>query len=220
MARRCSPQLICMYPTQSPVDNRMGKLFATHVVVYAAKCFTFGNELLDSIPEHEINLFRPYLGTEILKKDSVLIEAGAEPERLYFPTSGLVSCIVSTSGGEQLEVYPAGSRDVVGLIHNTKQSWHAKVLIAGDAVTLQRRVLFRLLPQMKLFRDALMGYLAALTTFVGQRVCCAHFHTPIERVCLWLALASEITKTCDLECTQQSIADAIGVRRATVTVAL
>ena len=186
----------------------------------AANRFTFGNELLDSIPEHEIGLLRPYLGTEILKKESVLIEPGAEPERLYFPTNGLVSCIVSTAVGEQLEIYPAGSRDVVGLIQNTNQSWRAKVLIAGDAVTLQRHVLFRLLPQLERFSDVLMEYLAGLTAFVGQRVCCAHFHTPIERVCLWLALASEITKTSDLECTQQSIADAIGVRRATVTVAL
>jgi CRP-like cAMP-binding protein len=198
----------------------MGKLLAAYVIVCAAKRFTFANELLDSIPEHELDLFCPYFRTEILKKDSVLMEHGIESERLYFPTSGLVSCIVSTSAGEELEVYPAGSRDVVGLTENTKQSWRAKVLIAGDAVTLQRRVLFRLLPQTGRFRDVLLEYLSGLTAFVGQRACCAHFHTPIERVCLWLALASEITKTCDLECTQQSIADAIGVRRATVTVAL
>jgi CRP-like cAMP-binding protein len=139
---------------------------------------------------------------------------------LYFPTRGLVSCILSTSVGEQLEVYPAGSRDVVGLVQNPEQSWLAKVLIAGDALTLQRQVMFRLLPQMDQFRDALLKYLSGLTAFVGQRVCCAHFHTPVERVCLWLALASGITRTYDLECTQQTIADAIGVRRATVTVAL
>jgi CRP-like cAMP-binding protein len=198
----------------------MGKPLAAYLYVYAAKGFTFANELLDSIPEHEMGLLRPYLETETLKKESILIESGQEQERLYFPTGGLVSCTVSTSLGEQLEIYPAGSRDVVGLIQNTEQSWRAKVLIPGDAVTLQRQTLFRLLPQMERFRDVLMEYLAGLTAFVGQRVCCAHFHTPIERVCLWLALASEITKTYDLECTQQSIANAIGVRRATVTVAL
>jgi CRP-like cAMP-binding protein len=198
----------------------MGKLLAAYLFVYAAKRFTFGNDLLDSIPDHEMDLFRPYLGKEILKKESVLMESGVESERLYFPTSGLISCIVSTSVGQELEVYPAGSRDVVGLTQNTTQSWRAKVLIAGDAVTLQSDVLFRLLPQMERLRDVLLEYLSKLAAFVGQRVCCAHFHTPIERVCLWLALASEITRTCDLECTHQSIADAIGVRRATVTVAL
>jgi CRP-like cAMP-binding protein len=220
MPRGCSPPRPRIYPTHTPVDTRIGKPLAAYLVVCAAKRFTFANELLDSIPGHEMDLLRPYLETEILKKESVLIEAGAEPERLYFPNGGLISCIVSTSVGEQMEIYPAGSRDVVGLIQNPEQSWRAKVLIAGDAVTLQRQVLVRLLPQMEEFRDALLGYLAGLTAFVGQRVCCAHFHTPIERVCLWLALASEISKTCDLECTQQSIADAIGVRRATVTVAL
>jgi len=188
--------------------------------VSVTRYYPFGNELLDSIPNHEVDLLRPYFGTQTLKKESILIEPGDGVDRLYFPTTGLVSCTVSTPVGEQLEVHPAGSRDVVGLIENKEQTWRAKVQIAGDAVTLRRQELFGRLPQMSGFRDVLLRYLARLTAYVGQRVCCAHFHRPVGRVCLWLALASEITNRHDLECTQQSIADAIGVRRATVTVVL
>lgn len=179
-----------------------------------------GNKILDSLPAAELELILPYLKTAILNKDSVLIEPGDDSERLYFPKTGLISCIASTSAGEQLEIHAAGASDVIGLVDRDKQPWRAKVQIPGDAATLACRQLFCLLPRMEKLRDALFNYLSDLTVRIAQRVCCAKFHGTPSRVCLWLALAADITNTADLECTQQSIADAVGARRATVTVAL
>jgi CRP-like cAMP-binding protein len=187
--------------------------------VCAAGFSTFGNRLLDSIPEGEIALLRPHLGRAVLEKDSLLHEPALDARRLYFPLTGLVSCMVSMAAGEQMEVYAAGSHDVVGLMEND-ELWRAKVQIRGAAVTLPRQELFSLLPRMEKFRHLLLDYLTRLTACIGQRVCCAHFHRTAGRVSLWLALASAITNRSDLECTQQAIADAIGVRRATVTVVL
>ena len=179
----------------------------------------FGNRLLDSLPAGEIELLRPHLRRAILEKDSFLNELAADAGRLYFPVNGLISCMVSMAAGEQMEVYAAGSHDVVGLM-DYKELWRAKVQIQGAAVTLTSQELFSLLPRMEKFRDVLLKYLARLTACIGQRMCCAHFHRTAGRVCLWLSLASAITNRSDLECTQQSIADAVGVRRATVTVVL
>lgn len=179
-----------------------------------------GNKILDSLPSDELELILPYLRTATLNKDSVLIEPGDESEKLYFPKTGLISCIASTAAGEQLEIHAAGASDVIGLVDQDRQPWRAKVQIPGDAAIISCKQLLCILPRMETLRDALFNYLSGLTVRIAQRVCCAKFHGTESRVCLWLALAMDITNTADLECTQQSIADAIGARRATVTVAL
>jgi CRP-like cAMP-binding protein len=179
-----------------------------------------GNVILDSLPANEIDLIRPYLRTAALNKDSVLIEPGDASENLYFPRTGLISCIASTSIGEQMEIHAAGANDVIGLVDTDRQPWRAKVQIQGEAAMLSYKKLLCLLPRMEKLRHVLFDYLENLTVRIAQRVCCAKLHATSERVCLWLALAMAITNAAELDCTQQAMADLIGARRATVTVIL
>ena len=125
-----------------------------------------------------------------------------------------------TSSGEQLEIYAAGRHDAIGLSGSKSECGLGKVQIQGSAVTVDRKELFGLLPRLESLGDILLKYLANLTVRIGQRACCAHFHRTPARISLWLAVAAEITGRLDLDCTQQSIADAVGTRRSTVTVAI
>ena len=178
---------------------------------------SIGNKLLDSLPANELGIIKPYLEESPLTKQSALTNPGEKSKVVYFPITGLVSCMGCTPAGEQLEIYAAGRHDVIGV---TGDSSVAKVQIQGSAATVERKHLFDLLPRLETFRDILLRYLANLTIRVGQRACCAHFHRTPARICLWLVLAAEITGNLQLECTQQSIADAVGTRRSTVTVAM
>jgi CRP-like cAMP-binding protein len=179
-----------------------------------------GNKLLDSLPVHEAEVLKPYLGESPLTKASVLTKAGEETETVYFPVTGLVSCMGCTSAGEQLEIYAAGRRDAIGLTVTKSECWLDKVQIQGSAATVNRKELFGLLPRLESLGDILLKYLANLTVRVGQRACCAHFHRTPARISLWLAVAADITGRLELDCTQQSIADAVGTRRSTVTVTI
>jgi CRP-like cAMP-binding protein len=126
----------------------------------------------------------------------------------------------TTSKGEQLEIYAAGSPDVIGLIHTVDGSWHAKVQIPGKAAAMAREEFDRMVPRMERFRDLLCRYLAGMMVRTTRRVGCVSFHPMSARVCSWLATAAELAQTTDLLCTQQCIADALGARRATITVEL
>jgi CRP-like cAMP-binding protein len=179
-----------------------------------------GNKLLDSLPVHEAKILKPYLGESPLTKASVLTKPGEGTGTVYFPLTGLVSCMGCTSAGEQLEIYAAGQRDAIGLSGGKDECWLGKVQIQGSAATVDRKELFGLLPRLESFGDILLKYLANLTVRIGQRACCAHFHRTPARISLWLAVAAEITGRLELDCTQQSIADAVGTRRSTVTVAV
>jgi CRP-like cAMP-binding protein len=179
-----------------------------------------GNALLDSLPNPELQMLRPHLLETRLSKDSVLIDSDEASSKLYFPTAGLISCMGSTSIGEQVEIYAAGAHDVIGLLGRADQPWRAKVQIAGGAAAVERRIFFQLLPSMERFRQILFHYIASVMQRIGRRVSCVRFHSTSARVCLWLALAAQITSTAELETTHQSIADALGSRRATVTVVM
>lgn len=177
-----------------------------------------GNSLLDGLPEKEAELLRSSLKWTTLEKDSVLIESGQESDRLYFPASGLVSCAVSTSKGDHIEVHSAGAHDIIGLPWTQRQPWRATVQIAGFGTAVEWRHIARLLPRLPTLRDALHRYVSLLMADVGRRALCAYFHPVEARVCLWLIQTMAIADTAELECTHQSIADALGVRRATVSV--
>jgi CRP-like cAMP-binding protein len=179
-----------------------------------------GNKLLDSLPTNELEILKPYLGELPLKKESALTNAEGDDGIVYFPITGLVSCMGCTSTGEQLEIYAAGRHDAIGLTGNKSECSLAKIQIQGRAATVERTELFGLLPRLERLGDVLLKYLANLTIRVGQRACCAHFHRTPARISLWLAMAADITGKLELDCTHQSIADAVGTRRSTVTVAI
>jgi CRP-like cAMP-binding protein len=178
-----------------------------------------GNQILDCLPQSELERLNPHLKKTTLAK-ALEWKTGGESGRLYFPTAGLVSCMAATSKGEQLEVYAAGSTDVVGLIRTGDDSWHAKVRIPGDAAAISREDFERLLPRLGRFRELLCRYLAFVMARLTRQVACVRFHAISPRLCSWLAIATDLVQSTDLVCTQQSVADALGARRATVTVEL
>lgn len=181
-----------------------------------------GNTLLDGLMKIEVEGIRPYLRKTVLEKDAILMKSGDPAENIYFPTAGMISCMGSTSEGEQLEIYAAGAHDVVGAtaLSGNKLSFHAKVQIAGEAAVIEGKHFFRLLERFHRFRELFFLYLNTMMIKIGQRVCCVRFHETSARVSQWLALVCEITQKTQVDCTQQSIADAIGTRRATVTMIL
>ena len=147
-------------------------------------------------------------------------KTGQEADRLYFPTSGLVSCMASTSKGEQLEIYAAGSLDIIGLLRTADDSWHAKVQIPGKAASIGREEFKQLLPRLEQLRKVFCQYFSFIMAQLARHVSCVSFHPISARLCSWLATAMDLAQTTDLTCTQQCIADALGARRATVTVEL
>ena len=178
-----------------------------------------GNRILDCLPHSELETLNPHLKRTTLAKP-LEWKTGGESDRLYFPTAGLVSCMAATSKGEQLEIYAAGSTDVVGLIRTADESWHAKVQIPGGAAAIKREDLDQLLPRLARFRELLYQYLAFVMARLARQVACVRFHATSARLCSWLAIASDLVQSTDLVCTQQNVAEALGARRATVTIEL
>ncbi len=181
-----------------------------------------GNRFLEALPPREFGLVSPHLRKTVLPKNAVLSEDGQRVERLYFPISGLISCMASTSAGQRMEIYSGGHNDVVNVpgMLNENASLQTKVQFPGVAFTLAGNEFFRLIEVTHVFPRLLFRYLQILFERFARAAVCARFHQAEQRVCLWLALAAENIKGSELECTHESIAEAVGARRATVTTTL
>jgi hypothetical protein len=64
------------------------------------------NQLLALFPDTTLALLKRYLSNVTLRQGAVCFDAGGLIERVYFPTSDLISLIVSTRGGDQSLIQP------------------------------------------------------------------------------------------------------------------
>src|SRR5436305_1477114 len=72
------------------------------------------NRLLASLPAADFELLRPHLKPVELPHRKVLYETGDTIDRVYFPTSGIVSLVVGLTGGETIEAAMVGRDGIVG----------------------------------------------------------------------------------------------------------
>ena len=180
-----------------------------------------GNLLLDSLPEADLRKIHEKLKPVVLTVRQVLSTQGEFVEHVYFPTTGLVSCRATGSQGELLEIYAVGHDGVVeaASILTSIAAVTSEVQIAGEAHRISIEDLCILLNQTEELTRVLLKYGYSLAVRMVQATKCAMFHSVKQRLVLWLLLAHRAHGKV-IPCTHQSIADALGARRASVTLFL
>jgi len=157
-----------------------------------------------------------------LKIESVLYEAGSVMGHVYFPLSGMVSLVIGTEDGGTIEVGVIGNEGMAGTptALDADRS-HVKALIQVQGEFLRMGVRdFRL----ELQRNSVLNYVVhrfahALTIQISQSVMCNRLHPMEERICRWLLMAHDRAGTDEIMLTQRFIAEMLGIRRPSVTVA-
>jgi CRP-like cAMP-binding protein len=180
-----------------------------------------GNSLLDSLPAEELGKVRSKARLVGLTQKQVLSTQGEPVKHVYFPTKGLVSCRASGSEGETVEIYPVGHEGLVepASILTGIAAVTAEVLIAGEAYSIEVDDLCAVISQTTELPEALLKYAYSLAVRMVQATKCAMFHTVQQRLVLWLLFAYR-AQGLVIPCTHQAIADALGTRRASVTLVL
>ena len=95
----------------------------------------------------------------------------------------------------------------------------ALALIAGDALCLPARLLQDEFKRAGLLQDLLLRYTQALINQISQTAVCNRLHSMEQRLCRWLLLCHDRKNHSDLLMTQEFIANMLGGRRESVTVA-
>lgn len=178
------------------------------------------NRLLHHIPEpeqHTLLLQAELVQLEFAEK---LCQLDDEYQHLYFPLTAFVSLIAKLPGHPPLEMGLIGYEGVLGatiLLHTRRVPSEAIVQGSGMAWRIPVAVIESALqPHLQ---PLLQAYLFRLLRQLAQNATCAHFHQVEARLARWLLMSHDRIQTDELFLTHQFLADMLGVRRSSITVA-
>jgi CRP-like cAMP-binding protein len=157
-----------------------------------------GNRLLSSLPASDFELLRPHLETTELIQGDVLVGAGDNLSRVYFPHSGIISLVVSLAAGE------------ISLTD-------AIVQLPGSASTLEVEQVRIAADHSVAFRTTLIRHEQALFAQTQQSAACNASHSVEGRLARCLLRLRDLVGDGKLPLTQDSLAQMIGVQRNSVS---
>jgi hypothetical protein len=125
--------------------------------------------------------------------------------------------------GSSIEIATVGNEGIVGVpVFLTAESMGARdfynVQVPGRAVAVSSRS-FLEATGLDPLRGLVMRYTQALFSQVAQQVACNVLHSVVERCSRWMLLTHDRVGSDEFPLTQEFLAQMLGVRRASVTVA-
>jgi CRP-like cAMP-binding protein len=180
------------------------------------------NHFLQSLSRGDFELLRPHLRDVKLIHSDVLFEAGGVIERIYFPHSGVVSLVVALAGGDVIEAGMIGRDGVVGTsaaLDGAVSLNRAIVQIAGAASVIETSHMRAAVATSKALRVKLYQHDQMLLAQAQQSAACNAKHQIEERLCRWLLRTRDLVGSDSIELTQEFLAQMLGVRRTSVTLA-
>lgn len=180
------------------------------------------NEILLSLSPQESEMVLPHLEFVRLNTHHVLHEPGDTLKSAYFPNSGLVSILSVFPDGKSVEVGLVGKEGFVGwpLVAGFRSAHtRAVVQIEGSVFRLSGDTLVGLLQQAPRFERRLQQFAQILAMQVTQIAACNRLHEVTERLGRWLLMSADRIDSNSLPLTQELIAQMLGTRRSSVTVA-
>lgn len=181
-----------------------------------------GNLILRSLPRSESSQLLPSLEFVRLKLHQVLHEVGETIRSGYFLNNGLGSVLTTQPNGKTVEVGLIGKEGFVGLpvIFGFKTSG-LRVITQGDGTAYRVDVdtLLRVLPHCPELEKRLQRFSLMLGMQSTQLAACNRLHDVVERLARWLLMSHDRIGGSTLPLTQEFLAQMLGSRRASVTVA-
>src|ERR1700712_2574330 len=180
------------------------------------------NMLLDSLSVSDAASIRPLLKPVHLKLKQVLFEAGGTIKAVYFPTGAVVSLVIGLSSGATVEAAMVGRDGVVGAssaLDGRISLSRAIVQLEGSSLMCEVGALRGSALQSHTFLSTLIRHEQTLFAQAQQSTACMANHGVEERLCRWFLRARDLCGSDTLKFTQEFIAEMLGVRRTSVTMA-
>lgn len=180
------------------------------------------NKILALLPESDYQRLASYLEPVFLSFGQILYQPREVMRYIYFPTCSMVSLITFLKDSSMTEFALVGNEGVVGIHvflggHSTTS--HGIVQIEGSALRMDADLVKEEFVRGGVLQKSLLLYTQALLTQIAQNSVCKTHHKIENRLARWLLSVQDCVQKDELLLTQKYIADLLGTRRATVTVA-
>lgn len=157
-----------------------------------------------------------------LKFGTILCEPEHSFKYVYFPLTAFISLVTLIDGHQPLEVGLIGNEGMLGSTLSLgipTAPMRALVQGSGKSLRLSATQLRRELHAAPVLVNQLNRYVYVLHEQLAKTTACIHFHETEPRLARWLLMTHDRTHADQLHLTQEFLADMLGVRRSSVTVA-
>jgi CRP-like cAMP-binding protein len=178
------------------------------------------NWLLRSLSAGDAAAIKPHLKSVSLEHQRILFDAGDLIDVVYFPTSAIISLVVTLSTGEMIEAAMVGKDGVVGAssaLDGKISLSRAIVQLAGGGFTCDVDALKGAALQSVTLLSKLIRHEQTVYAQAQQSTACMATHDVEARLCRWLLRARDLAGSDTLQFTQEFLAEMLGVRRTSVT---
>ena len=152
----------------------------------------------------------------------VLYEPHARIGHVYFPLSGVLSLVVVMTSGESVEVTTVGNEGILGtpvFLGAGSSPMKAFCQVAGQALRMRADDFLRSLDEHPELAALVRRYTQAMVSQIAQTSACNRVHSVQQRMCRWLLTTHDRVGSDEFHLTQEFLAQMLGVRRPSVTVA-
>ena len=180
------------------------------------------NEILLHLPNDEWGALLPNVEFVQLKARHLLHETGQTIKSVYFINSGLASILSVMSDGRSVEVGLIGKEGFVGLAVIAgfrRSSTRVVAQVDATAFRLDADVLAALFHHCPRLAHLLLRFSQAAAVQVTHLSACNRLHKVDERLARWLLMTQDRIGSKRLPLTQDLLAQMLGTRRSSVTLA-
>src|SRR5687767_12037004 len=180
------------------------------------------NRLLSSLSRDVQIRLLPRMEKISFTLKQILYEVGQPIGHVYFPLSGVVSLVIALRGGDSVEVATTGNEGLVGtpvLLGAERSGLKAVCQVTGQALKMRADAFRRSLDEHAELQTLVRRYAQALFDQIAQTTACNHVHSVQARMCRWLLMTHDRVGADEFHLTQEFLAQMLGVRRPSVTVA-
>lgn len=206
-------------PLTDKVPPRVSR---TGVSVSAAPSENLQNTILLGLPGKEREYMLSRCERVGLPKHAVVNEAGQTIDAAYFVNSGLVSLLTVMSDGKSVEIALAGKEGFIGLpliFGFSSGAARAVMQVEGYCYCLSATDFREALGECPVLEKSLQRFSQSLAMQTAQIAACNRLHEVDRRLARWLLMSDDRLEGEVVPLTQEVLAQMLGTRRASVTVA-
>jgi CRP-like cAMP-binding protein len=178
------------------------------------------NAILSSLSPSDAAALRPHLKAIHLQQKTVLYEAGDTIDKVYFPTTAVVSLVITFASGEMTEAAMVGRDGAIGIssaLDGKVAMSRAIIQLGGNAMVCDQATFRGAALQSESLIAKVMRHEQTLFAQAQQSTACMAHHEVEARLCRWLLRARDLSGSDTLPFTQEFLAEMLGVQRTSVT---
>ena len=181
------------------------------------------NRLLAALPAAHLNFLEEQLHSVQLERRHVLEAPNKTIDYVYFPETMIASVVAVCGREERIEIGLIGCEGMTGLpvlMADQKTPHSTYVQVEGEALRIESEALRKLLAQHPGLHSRLLRFAQVFTAQIAQTALANGRAKLEQRLARWILMAHDRTVADDVVMTHEFLAVMLGVRRASVTVAL